>query len=101
MSNKFNDLSRQSIEELGIKDHMNVYSLAGLPQPEPEPEGFAGARVIAHKDEQLATLVDLCARQAQQLRDELDFAVERGEERPDLEALLYDCDQVLSVQEAV
>ena len=95
------DMTGTPIEELGVKDHMNVYCLAGLPHPEPEPEGLAGARVIAHKDEQICTLIDLCARQAQQLRDELDYAEERGEERPDLEALLSDCDQVLSMQEAV
>ena len=101
MTKDIKTLNGQPIEELGIKDHMNVYCLAGLPQPEPEPEGLAGARVIAHKDEQISTLIDLCARQAQQLRDELDFAEEHGEERPDLQALLAECDQVLSIQEAV
>lgn len=86
------------IEQLQTADYVNVVALAGVSVQAPNPEGLTAARIIAHKDEQIAELQDLCARQAQQLQDELD---QSADHRPDLLALLEECDQVLRLGEAV
>ncbi|KEQ19190.1 hypothetical protein [Endozoicomonas numazuensis] len=88
----------KSFNELEPSEYMNVVPLAGVKVQTPEPEGLVAARIIAHKDEQIAELQDLCSRQAQQLQDELDQSVDH---RPDLAALLDECDQVLQLGEAV
>jgi len=88
----------QPVNELNPSQYMNVVALAGGKIQQPDPGGLNAARIIAHKDEQIATLLDLSARMAQQLQDELDNAADC---RPDLQALLDECDQALSMQEAV
>ena len=83
------DVSR--FNDMEPSEYMNVVALAGGNIQRPEPDGLVAARIIAHKDEEISTLLDLNARMAQQLQDELDAADER---RPDLEALLEECDRV-------
>jgi hypothetical protein len=91
----------KSFNELDPSEYMNVVPLSGGKVQSPEPEGLVAVRIIAHKDEQIATLVDLNARIAQQLQDELDEASHRGESRPDLQVLIDECDQVVQLGEVV
>ena len=84
----------KQFNELPPSEYMNVVSLTGKPVQEPDPEGLVAARIIAHKDEQIAALTDLLLRDAQALQEVLD---ESSDCRPDLEALLEEHHRVLAV----
>ena len=74
----------------------NVVALAGITVQSPEKD-INKARAWAQLHEEVATLQDLGARMAQQLQDELDDCSSKGEFRPDLQALIEECNRVLNV----
>lgn len=80
--------------EMTPSEYMNVVSLTGKPIQQPDPQGLATSRIIAHLHERIASLEDHALRQAQALQDVLD---ESPESRPDLEGLLANGDRLLAM----
>ncbi|WP_299734042.1 hypothetical protein [uncultured Endozoicomonas sp.] len=84
----------RAFNELPPAEYMNVVSLTGKPVQQPDPEGLAASRIIAHLNERITSLEDHALRQAQALQDVVD---DSAEYRPDLEALLEDGHRLLAV----
>lgn len=84
----------KQFNELSPSEYMNVVSLTGKPVQQPDPEGLAAARIIAHLHQRIDSLEDYSLRQSQALQDVLDDSVES---RPDLEGLLEEGNRLLAV----
>ncbi|WP_330925268.1 hypothetical protein [Candidatus Sororendozoicomonas aggregata] len=84
---------QQPVQPMDTEAFANVISMTGQKVTTPvDPVGAEVARALGQFAEEVITLRDLIARMAQQLQDELDVACDV---RPDLEALIEECDRVL------
>ena len=91
------DWTQEKVRQFNEKEpteYANVVALAGGKVQQPEPEGVAAMRIIAHQSERIDALEDFGLRATQTLRDVVDAS---HESRPDLEAFLAEGDRLLAI----